>query len=296
MNRQDSKRQVKPSPGPIATTTAIGLILTSFVAGCTAIDPTPHAARQAGQSSPAAPPASGPLVSPSPLPTPTASPAQATSPGQTAPTTKTSPTGQTAGQAADQASPANKAGPIATVINALTGQASGSVVPLTADQLLKHWPRYKSAAGNYTIAFPKAPTEETSQLAARAQPIQVSIARQQDAATGLFLVTAYSPIARSQRSAIDRVKTLDSARDRLAQTLSAKLLSETKIQQNGQEGRELILHRPGFYMAKARLVYANEALYQAIAGVRDGDLGRADIRAFFQSWQINKAPVSEPEG
>ena len=109
-------------------------------------------------------------------------------------------------------------------------------------------------------------------------------------------MTAYSPIARSQRSAIDRVKTLDSARDRLAQTLSAKLLSETKIQQNGQEGREFILHRPGFYMAKARLVYANEALYQAIAGVRDGDVGRADIRAFFQSWQINKAPVPEREG
>lgn len=213
-----------------------------------------------------------PLVSPQALPSPTPSPSPKASPAASPASPGSSP------RPTPQGSPVAKA---ATPQPTPTG-------PLTVEQLLQRWPRYAPPKGNFSIAFPAPPTEATEQIATQPQPTTLVVARHQDAEAGRFLLVAYNVIPRSQRSAIDPAKALDSSRDRLVQSLNAKLVSEAPLRQNGYAGRDLVLHRPGAYVAKVRLVYAQGRLYQAIAGVSDGNLARPDVQAFFQSWQLAK--------
>jgi hypothetical protein len=72
--------------------------------------------------------------------------------------------------------------------------------------------------------------------------------------------------------------------------MGATVKSETKITQNGNPGREMIITLPTGSAAKVRIVINpnNLKAYQAIVAANDGNLDFPESKAFLESLNISK--------
>ncbi|HEY9875817.1 MAG TPA: hypothetical protein V6D12_20465 [Candidatus Obscuribacterales bacterium] len=190
-------------------------------------------------------------------------------------------------------SPLAQSSPSSTAPSPATASPNPASSPSTAATVPGNWYSYSSSEGNYTAKFPAKPNEQ--KRAANSQQGQISGAevRYVDNAKQRLYLTGHVNIPVPQgasKSSLNVDKALDGGRDSMANTVGAKIKSETKISQNGYPGREFIMILPNNMAAKARIFINPEKLkaYQAIIAAKDGKVDFPEANGFLDSLKINK--------
>lgn len=155
------------------------------------------------------------------------------------------------------------------------------------------WYSYSSNGGNYSVKFPEKPIEEEKSSSSPQGKIEAVDARYIDSAKKRVYLTGYAnlPVPPGAKvSDFNVERSLAAAQNGIIKGMGATVKSETKITQNGNPGREMIITLPTGSAAKVRIVINpnNLKAYQAIVAANDGNLDFPESKAFLESLNISK--------
>lgn len=150
---------------------------------------------------------------------------------------------------------------------------------------------FKSDAGKFTVNAPDGKMTETSQnVATAAGSIQLTM--YQSTAGNNTYMAGYSDFPEALIKQVSVDKLLDGARDGAVANVNGKLISDTKIERDGNTGKEIVLEAKApngqEATAKAHYFLINNRLYQAMAIVPKGQTGGAEVDDYLKSFKITE--------
>ncbi|MCS6812082.1 MAG: hypothetical protein NZ772_00675 [Cyanobacteria bacterium] len=153
-----------------------------------------------------------------------------------------------------------------------------------------NWYVYTAPDNRYQVRFPGKPTKETSTLELDTGKVVLTLVVYDDSQHQRAYAVSHSPVGTlSTPEEIDR--RLAASQANMAKAVAAEVETWAPIIQDGYPGREFTLRKAGNYAAKAKVVYAQGVLYQAIALTYDEkNLNQLEIAAFLESFYLLPQP------
>ena len=124
------------------------------------------------------------------------------------------------------------------------------------------WTEFVSEGGGFTVLMPSRPTEQVmpvpSGTASLDMHVYVSIGQE-----GIAFIVSYSDLQNAPKDQNELIRTLDGVRNGQLEKAKGKLLSETTLSLNGNQGRELKIDTP-VGISTSRIFLVKNRLYQII--------------------------------
>lgn len=155
-----------------------------------------------------------------------------------------------------------------------------------------NWYTYSSKTGDYTAKFPEKPIEKQQSLKTNANISQTSVEAGQVAYLDktnqrIYLVNHIEiPIPKGANAKkLNPEQVLEQGQAQMLKTMGATLKTETKINQNGNPGREITMNLPNGAAAITRVFINTKSLkaYRALIAVKDGNLNFPEAKLFLDS-------------
>jgi len=105
---------------------------------------------------------------------------------------------------------------------------------------------------------------------------------------------SHSHVSITKTAPEDISKRLSDSQQGMAKAVEAEVETWTAIVQDGYPGREFTMRKADNYAAKARVIYANGVLYQAIVLVKDDNLRDLDVGTFLESIRLTNPQTRQP--
>ncbi len=149
------------------------------------------------------------------------------------------------------------------------------------------WITFESQEGNFSILFPKQPTQSTQILRTAYGNVNQYIFTANDT-NGIYYTIGYTdiPLQSFENRTIDEM--LDSATAGEVNGVGGTLISETVISINGSQGREVnISVAQGDYRIKSQHFFIGQRLYQLVVIAPKDYIELKDVRNFLDSFELN---------
>lgn len=153
-----------------------------------------------------------------------------------------------------------------------------------------NWYTYTAPDNRYQVRFPGKPTKETNTLELDSGKVVLTLVVYNDSQNQRAYAVSDNVVGTlSTSEEIDR--RLADSQASMAKAVAAEVEAWAPIIQDGYSGREFTLRKVGNYAAKAKVVYAQGVLYQAIALTFDEkNLNQLEIEAFLESFYLLPQP------
>jgi hypothetical protein len=147
---------------------------------------------------------------------------------------------------------------------------------------------FTSEAGDFTIQAPIALTENSQSVETAVGPVEIHTFTAED--RNAAYVVAYSDYPAEMVSQSDPDALLSGSRDGAVQNVGGTLISEDKIEMDGNPGLELVIDAQTETgeeaTVNARLFLFENRLYQVLVVVPKGEAESVDVDGFFESFKV----------
>lgn len=175
-----------------------------------------------------------------------------------------------------------------SAVSSQVNSSANSSSTQTNNTLISEWINYESKQGKYVAKFPQQP-EESEQNQEQGIKGQEVVYIDQDKKR-LYLITylILPPEVKNQVKNLNTEQVLETLQKDIIFSMKGNLKTETKIEQNGLQGREFVLDIGQGASVKARVFFnpKNYQAYRIVIGTQQGNLDFPEGQNFFDSFVI----------
>jgi hypothetical protein len=157
------------------------------------------------------------------------------------------------------------------------------------------WKEFSSQEGRFSVLFPSAPKQTTQTMTTKVGNLDARLytlsSTKETPFEAQFFAVAYIDYPKDALAKYRTDALLDGAREGAVTFVKGKQLAETRVTQNGVEGREIKITAPNkrkTSLVVVRLFLVGERLYQVLVVIDESRAESGEIAKFLDSFKLEK--------